>query len=91
MSWSCATATSCGPIPAISYASREASTVGLGACSPTGSDGLCSSNAPIRRLRSVQARTRTGRPAYLCAWSARHSTTAPAPSSGPQYMNWRSG
>lgn len=91
VSWSWATSTSSGPMPARSYASREASTLGLSTGSPTGKDGLCTSNAPSLRLRREVERTRTGFPKYLWAWSARHITIAAAPSFGPQYMNWRSG
>ncbi len=49
------TSTSSGPMPAISYAARDASTVGPTVCS-IGSHGLCTSNAPSRRVRTVVAR-----------------------------------
>ena len=49
------TSTSVGALPAISYAARDASTVGP-TVSSTGSHGLCTSNAPSRRVRTVDAR-----------------------------------
>ena len=49
------TSTSSGPIPAISYAARDASTVGP-TVSSIGSHGLCTSNAPSRRVRTFVAR-----------------------------------
>ena len=48
------TSTSSGPIPAFSYAARDTSTVGPGTRS-SGIDGLCTSNAPIRRVRTSEA------------------------------------
>ena len=53
------TSTSSGPMPASSNAARDASTVGPGVCS-IGSQGLCTSNAPSCRVRTVVARRYTG-------------------------------
>ena len=55
VSWSWMTSTSSGPIPAISKAARDASTVGP-TVSSIGSHGLCTSNAPSRRVLTVEAR-----------------------------------
>ena len=62
----------------------------LGAAA-AGSDGLCISNAPKRRVRSSAAKTCTAREENSAARSRRHRITAAAPSLGAQYMYWVSG
>ncbi len=90
VSWSWITSTSSGPMPAISNAARDASTVAPGVSS-IGSHGLCTSNAPSRLVRTVVARRYTGVSVYRVASSAGHNTTAAAPSSGLQNMYCVSG
>jgi hypothetical protein len=49
------------------------------------------SKDPNRRVRKATERTSTGRPAKRCAMSARHTTSAAAPSLGEQNMYCVSG
>ena len=80
-----------GSTPAVSKASRAASTVGDGAIS-SGSDGLKTSNVPARRVRKTADRSHTGRASGSRARYSRRQTRAPPrPSPGEQSMYWVSG